>query len=166
MAWQRKKGAGAKPPGNEDDSIRQVLSHTKIEAIMSPEVVSIVEDTHFSNVPQLFTNHNIRHLPVVDEDNELVGLMTQRELYKIQSPRKLEDGSWYYDESILDNIILSHVMIKDLLTLHPEDTVKEAVFLMVHHKCGCIPIVDEKNILCGIITQHDILKITLAILKG
>ena len=66
----------------------------------------------------------------------------------------------------LNNIQLHAVMIKDPFTLQPEQPVIEAIIPMVHHKYGCIPVVDKKKILCGIITQYDILKTALEIFKA
>lgn len=166
MEKQTKKGTEKKRQvEGEDYYIRTLLKNTKIKAIMSHPVISIQSEAPFHEVPELFKNNDIRHLPVIDEEDKLVGLITRTDLYQIQSPRRKMDGSWYYDSETLDNIILRHVMIKDPLTLHPENTIAETILPMVSHKYGCIPIVDENNILRGIMTQHDILKMAAEILK-
>jgi predicted transcriptional regulator len=63
-----------------------------------------------------------------------------------------------YDKESLDGHILKHVMIKEVFTLLPEDTLGEAIKAMIRWKYGCIPIVNEQKCLIGIITQADILK--------
>jgi CBS domain-containing protein len=148
---------------SEDYYVKILLSKTKIKEIMTKPPISLKINARFSRVVALFNRYKIRHLPIVNNDGKIVGLMTQRHLYKIQSPRKLVDGSWYYDKQALDNIELHTVMITNPLTLHPEDSISDALVPMVRNKYGCIPIVDKNDILCGIITQHDILKAALQI---
>ena len=147
----------------EDYYVKVLLKETKIKEIMTASPVSVKIDEHFSEVPRKFREYGIRHLPVVDENNKLVGLITQRDLYKIQPPRKLIDGTWHYDEEVLNSTILRHVMIKDPFFMNIEDSIGEALIKMVNKKYGCIPIVDKDNFLCGIITLIDILKVAAQI---
>ena len=143
--------------------VQAFLKATKIKEIMTPKVVSLKAGALFSEVPKQFNAHGIRHLPVVDENNKLVGLITQRDLYKVHSPRKLEDGSWYYDEEALNEFILESVMLKNPFVMRPEDCVGDALLVMVRNKYGCIPIVDKDKKLCGILTRVDILKMAARI---
>ena len=125
---------------------------------MTKDVIYIRENDSFSKVAEKLANSSIRHLPVINEKGEVVGLFTQRDLYRIVSPQRNEYGEWIYDLDKLDDIILKHVMVKDPHVLQPENTVGEAVVLMFSFKYGCVPITDGKRLLCGIITQYDILK--------
>ena len=72
-------------------------------------------------------------------------------------PKKLIDGGWHYDEVELDNVILPHVMIREVFFMHLEDALGDAVLKMAQFKYGCIPVVDEARLLKGIVTQYDIL---------
>jgi len=139
--------------------IKILLKEASVEDIMTKKVISIRVDAPFSKVPKILHEHNIRHLPVVDKKNKLVGLITQRDLFKIQSPRKLMDGQWYYDDEILNCIILKNVMMKKPFMMTPEISLKRALEKMVYSKHGCILIVNPNKVLCGIITQIDILEI-------
>ena len=143
--------------------IRVLLRTMKVKEVMTAKVISIRVDTPFSEVPKRFNQFNIRHLPVVDNQNKLVGLMTQRDLYKLHSPRKLEDGSWYYDEDELNAYILEETMIRNPLAMHPEDCVGDAILAMVRTKYGCILIVDNDQVLVGVLTRFDILKMAARI---
>lgn len=141
----------------EDYYIKILLKETKLRDIMTEKVVAISIDAPFREVPKKFQEHGIRHLPVIDAKGQLMGLMSQRDFFKIIPPKKLMDGQWCYDEESLDGIILAYVMTKEVLCMGPDDTVGDALVQMVKNKYGCIPIVDGKNILKGIITQYDIL---------
>ncbi len=124
--------------------------------ISKPFTIGINEP--FSRVWEIFKLRRIRHLPVLDKDRKLEGLITQRDLYRITSPRKTTDGNLIYDKGMLDSRILKHVMTKEVVTLSPDDTLAMAIDIMVVRKYGCIPIVDEQKHLLGIITQIDVLR--------
>ena len=151
--------------GRSDDFyIRRLLKETKLKAIMRTPVISVKQDEAFSTVADKFHDHNIRHLPVVDEINKLVGLITQRDFFRIHSPRRLMDGGEFYDKASLNQFILKNVMTKDPFTLTPEQSVADAVTAMAEFKYGCIPIVDKYRELQGIVTNTDILQIAADIL--
>ncbi len=134
------------------------IDQTKLSEIMSSHVISIQVDAPFSEVARLMRQNDIRHLPIVDEESKLVGMITQRMLYQIRSPRKLIDGEWYYDEEILNDVILKNVMEKEVISLQPYHSVGKALMKMTYSKCGGIPIVEDDHTLVGIVTRKDILK--------
>ena len=142
-------------------TIRNLLRSTKLEKIMIKPVITVHENDEFHVVQEKMETHAIRHLPVVNEVGVLVGILTERYLYKIHSPRKLEDGTWYYDRATLDNFILKNVMVKEPFTLHPEDSLAEAMKDMSQFKFGCIIIVDDYRMPCGIVSRNDILRFLL-----
>ena len=150
---------------SEDYYVKILLNKVKISEIMTPKVITVNEHDRFSLVEEKMRSFHIRHLPVVDDDGKLVGILTQRDLYRAQSPRRLEDGTWYYDQNSLDSNILNVVMTKKPYSLNPEDSVAKAILVMAERKYGCIPIVQKDGVLCGIITQHDILKIAAQIIR-
>ena len=141
--------------------INSLLQSTTLGQIMIKPVISVREDDEFHVVQERMSHHGIRHLPVVNEAGVLVGLLTERYLYKIHSPRKLEDGSWYYDKVTLDNFILKNVMIKDPFVLTAESSLAEAMQTMSQQKYGCVVVVDDYHMPCGIVTRNDILKFLL-----
>lgn len=141
--------------------IQELLRSTKIKELMISPVVTVRESDEFHIVHEKLAGHDIRHLPVVNEPGCVVGLISQRHLYKIHSPRRLEDGSWYYDKDVLDGFILKNVMLKDPFLLKADNTLLEAMGVMVQRKLGCIPIVDPYRLPVGIITRGDILNFFL-----
>ncbi len=149
----------------EDYYVKILLNKIKLKEIMISPVISVLVSAPFHEVADKIVKNRIRHLPVVDEHNKLVGLMTERDLFKIQSPRRLEDGTLYYDREALDNFILGSVMIQNPFSLQGENTVGEAVLKMVESKYGCIPITTKEGVLCGIVSYIDILALAARILK-
>jgi len=139
-------------------NIKQFLWDVKVQEVMVSPVITVKETDDFAMVQEKIALYDVRHLPVVNESGTLVGLITQRDLYRIHSPRRLEDGSWYYDDEELHQFLLMKVMTPKPFTLKPDNFLYEAIEATVLHKFGCIPIVDESNKPCGIITRDTILK--------
>lgn len=142
-------------------AIQTLLQTTVLADVMAKPIVIVLESDDFHVVKDKMEAHDIRHLPVINDAGKLVGIVTERYLYKIHSPRKLEDGSWFYDREALDSFILKNVMIKEPYTLKADNTLKDAVETMSQFKFGCIIIVDEYRRPCGIVTRKDILKYLL-----
>lgn len=149
----------------EDFYVRALLNKVKLEDIMTAPVITVNVNTPFHEVADKIRQNRVRHLPVVDEKEKLVGLLTERELFKTQSPRRLEDGTWYYDPEALDGFILKNVMIKDPFTMSPNDTAAEAILEMVRLKYACVCIIKEDRVLAGIITYIDFLELAAQIIS-
>ena len=149
----------------EDPHIRAFFMKVRLSEIMIREVISLFDDDPFSLVEEKMRENCIRHLPVVDFQKKLVGIITQRDLYRTHTPRKDEDGNWFYDKESLNEHVLKDAMTKSPVSLSPDDFLGTAVMLMVDNKYGCIPLVDDDGKLVGIVTQHDILKIPAGILR-
>ena len=135
---------------------------TKIREVMVSPVITVKETDDFTLVQEKIALYDVRHLPVVDETGSITGIITQRDLYQIHSPRRLDDGSWYYDKAALSQFLLKNVMVPKPFTLKPGNSLFEAIEATVLHKFGCIPIVDDYRKPCGILTRDTILKFLIA----
>ncbi|MBI4309801.1 MAG: CBS domain-containing protein [Candidatus Omnitrophica bacterium] len=137
--------------------IHEALSSIKLKDVMTSPVITVQEWEDFHVVQDKLEAHDIRHLPVVDDSGRLVGMISQRHLYKICSPRRMDNGGWHYDKDMLDSFILKRVMVRDVYILRPDNTVADAIKDMVQFKIGCIPILDDSRRPVGIVTRDDIL---------
>jgi CBS domain-containing protein len=107
---------------------------------------------------QLMRVHGIRHLPVVDKDDRVIGVFTHTDLNKCYPPKENED-SWFYDKDELNAMRVGHHMTSEPAVLIPEDTLREAALTMVRGKYACVPIISSQTKkLVGIITYIDVLK--------
>lgn len=131
---------------------------TKISEVMASPVITVKGSDNFAVVNEKMSIYDLRHLPVVDEKGSIMGIITQRDLYQIHSPTRLEDGSWFYDNEVLNQFLLMKVMTPDPFTLKPSNSIYEAIEATVRFKFGCIPIVDDNKHPCGILTRHTVLK--------
>ncbi len=128
---------------------------------MTTPVMTVNEEEDFHVVQDKFSTYDIRHLPVINHSRQVVGLISQRHLYKIHSPRRLESGEWFYDKDELDAFILKNVMVREPFVLKSTHTLQDAMKAMVQFKLGCIPIVDDIARPVGIITRDSIISFFL-----
>ena len=136
------------------------------EIMHTPPIVLHMYDP-FHMVEKTLREKRIKHLPVVNNDNKLVGIITLSDLYRTCSPkRNMEDGSFFYTDEQLDAYILRTIMTKDPHCLKETDTLYTAMLAMVNGGYGCIPITDAEGKIAGIITQTDIVKISTTLLCG
>ncbi len=97
---------------------------------------------------------NIRHLPIVDEDGRLVGLVTQRSLLRAL-PSDVSNFSRFEISYVLGRIKIDHVMVKDVFTIDENTAIEEAARIMADRKIGCLPVMRSSD-LVGIITDNDL----------
>jgi acetoin utilization protein AcuB len=104
----------------------------------------------------------IRHLPILDADERLVGLVTQRTLMHALPPDLSEFGPFVVNY-ILAKLQAHNVMVRDVITIDPDTTIEEAARIMADKKIGCLPVVDD-DALVGIITDSDLFNIMVDLL--
>ena len=132
---------------------------------MSVPAITIYADEPLHRVEEKMRVNGIRHLPVLDRRERVVGVITQRDLYRTLSPRPTEDGAIYVPE-LLDEFILEKVMTPDPTVLGPEDAIGDAIRIMAYQRYGCIPVVDGEKRVLGIVTQPDVLKYVASLLDA
>jgi acetoin utilization protein AcuB len=129
---------------------------------MTKDPVTVNPDVSMMRAGKIMREKEIRRLPVVDENNVVIGIVTDRDV-KQASPSKattLDIHEMYY--------LLSEIKVKDIMTLNPatltdEDTIERAALLMLKMKVSGFPIVDADQKLVGLITEYDVFKVLTSI---
>ena len=125
-------------------------------------LVVVTPGTSVIEAQRLMQDHNIRHVPVVTEQHNLVGLLT-RETMLQAVPWSAASLSTLETQYILSKLTAGKVMIRDVITVSETVAVEEAARIMVDHKIGCLPVLRE-GALVGIITDIDLLSTTMEML--
>jgi acetoin utilization protein AcuB len=130
---------------------------------MTPQpLVVVTPDTPIIEAQQLMQDHNIRHVPVVTEHQNLVGLLTREAMLQAM-PWSASSLSVLETQYILSKVTAGKVMIRDVMTVTEDVAVEEAARIMVDHKIGCLPVL-RAGALVGIITDIDLLSTTMEML--
>jgi len=119
--------------------------------------VTISPDASFFEARRLIHEKGVRHLPVVDKKDRLVGIVTDRDIRQA-GPSGATTLSVHELNFLLEKVTVAGLMTpKDkLITITPDTLIEEAVQLMHDHKIGCLPVV-EGGKLYGIFTETDAL---------
>ncbi len=120
-------------------------------------VTTISPDASFFEARNLIHEKGIRHLPVVDKDNRVVGILTDRDI-RGAAPSDATTLSVHELNYLLGKLKVSAFMTpkNKLITITPDTLIEEAVQLMSDHKIGCLPILEDEK-LYGIFTETDAL---------
>ena len=135
----------------------------KVKDVMRSSVVTLHESDSMNVADDVMSMGRIRHLPVVDSQRRVVGIVTQRDLYKAAISSVLgfnpsKEREW------LGQIRVTDVMTKEVTMIDPEAGVVSAVDKMVTDKIGSLPVVKDEK-LVGLLTETDCLRCFRDLLK-
>ncbi len=130
------------------------MEATRVQDVMTSEVTTLKRNEKLTLADDVMQLGRIRHLPVLDDDGqELVGIVTQRDLFRGALARALGYGQ-HARRKILDTLFVKEVMTTDVITTGPEAPLVEAARVMMERKIGCLPVVKDRR-LVGILTEGD-----------
>jgi CBS domain-containing protein len=133
-----------------------MLDAMKVRDVMTTEVLTLREEDNLEALEDEMRYFDVHHLPVVDGDR-LVGLITHRDILRY-AVSKLARSSVVRatNDSALRATFVASVMNRQVQSVAPDATLREAAQLLVRGRYGCLPVVDADNRLVGIITNYDI----------
>ncbi len=115
------------------------------EHIMSTKVINLPIDTPFDEAWQLFQKYKFRHFPVIDNNNKLAGIISDRDMLSFSSKNTSE-------------LTLKDIMKTPVLTASKQAFIREICQIMFNQHIGALPITNKAGKLEGIITRSDILR--------
>lgn len=125
--------------------------------LMTRQVVTLNEEDDLVDINENMETLGLRHLPVVDDDR-LVGIVSHRDVLRV-SAGTLEPGAAQRDAILKERTFVRDIMTRDVVTVRAETTVGEAAKLLLRHKFGCLPVVEDDGKLVGIVTEHDFVRL-------
>ena len=128
---------------------------------MTQNPVTVAPDEKISAVIDLMKYNKIHRTPVVDSNDELVGLITEGMIASSNSAKSL---SIYELNYLLSKTNVRTVMIKHPISVNENALMEEAAEKLLKHDIGCLPVVNDQNKVTGILTQNDIFKAFLDML--
>jgi CBS domain-containing protein len=127
----------------------------KVRDVMTRDVATLDLNDELSLADDIMKLGRIRHLPVVDE-GRLVGIMSQRDLFKASLASAMGFGEKAKRE-FMKTVAVKEVMVDEVITISPEASIEEAGKVMLEKKIGCLPVIEEGNLI-GLVTETDILR--------
>ena len=132
-----------------------------VENWMNPNVITVDADDSMLDATKLLKEHNIRHLPVL-EQGKLVGVITDRDLKRAapSDATALEAHELLY---LIANIKVREIMTKNPITVPYNFTIEEAAELLLQARISGMPVVDKDGDVIGTITQTDLFKVLISL---
>jgi acetoin utilization protein AcuB len=126
---------------------------------MQRDVVSVAPSSTLKEARRLMREHNVRQLPVTGKENELIGVLSDRDIREAMLPvGLLPCGSEEEMEEWLAKTPVEKVMTRKVVTATIHDSLEDAVVLLHDFRVNSLPVVDDSNRVAGMITRTDILK--------
>lgn len=124
---------------------------------MTSPAITVREDVPLQEVREILHDRNFRHLPVVDGDDKLIGIVTDRDLRSATPSTILEEMESRSELTRMALTPVRAIMSTKLVTLSPTSTLDDALFLLDRKKVGAIPVVNEQRCVMGIFSIRDLI---------
>jgi acetoin utilization protein AcuB len=135
-----------------------------VEKSMAKQVVTIGRDTGILEARKLMDDHKIRHLPVVETDGTLVGIVTDRDIRSAMPSLLQENFNSTAERERLSRLTAQDIMTPEPLAVRPNHTIQDVLLLIQEKKVGALPVTDENGKIRGIISVRDLMRAFINVL--
>lgn len=125
---------------------------------MTIKVVTIRPEATVLEAQKMMATHQIRHLPVIDGEDRLIGVVTDRDVRSILPYDCYKDPGCTEEQEKVAGLKIKDIMAVEPLTISPSDTIQDALLLIQEKRVGAFPVVDDTGKLKGIISVRDLLR--------
>ncbi|GGA62091.1 CBS domain-containing protein [Ornithinibacillus halotolerans] len=143
----------------------------KIKDFMIPDVISVKEQTTVKELLELLVEKKIGGVPVVNEDNTLVGVISDGDVIRYLKPNSRAVFDMFAiimvneQENLLEKLsytlsksVSNMMKTRDIITLHPDNKLEDAFSIFAKYHFKKIPITDENKRVVGVISRGDLLR--------
>jgi CBS domain-containing protein len=130
----------------------------RVSEVMSRNVVTIEGSDSCRDAVTRMHRARVRHLPVVDRDGHLVGIVTDRDLrHRLFNPGVFHEIGTVAVDSLLAAVRVREIMSAPVVSIESQADLEDAARLMLEDKVGSLPVVEEGRVV-GILTETDLLR--------
>lgn len=131
---------------------------------MTRKVITVGPETDIFKAQELMSQNQIRHLPVVEANDRLIGIVTDRDIRSALPYKFFKEPPSEKEKAKFAKLQIKDVMSKRPITISPTYTIQDALLMIQEAKVGALPVVDEENRLKGIISVRDLLRAFINVL--
>lgn len=128
----------------------------RVRDLMTKEVRTIGRNDKASDADALMSEARVRHLPVLDDEGQLAGILSRRDVYRTALQRTFGYGEKAQDR-ILGNLVVKELMTNRVETVAPEAPIAEAASRMLEKKISALVVVEGERVV-GILTESDFVR--------
>jgi CBS domain-containing membrane protein len=135
-----------------------------VRDIMTDKLIALRDSYSLYTARQIMDMARIRHIPIVDADGVFIGLVTHRDMLSAAVSKLAEIDDETQDE-IYSGIPIKEVMRQDVRHTTPDAPLRDAAQMLLSHKYGCLPVVENKK-LAGILTESDFIRLSIILMDA
>lgn len=127
----------------------------RVQDLMTTRVISARPDDTLALVSDLMDEHRVRHVPIVDEEEALVGLVSHRDLLRTMAHA---DVPSYAERTVLEQRLAKEAMSVSPESVDADTPLADAARIMLENKYGSLPVVSGMRLI-GIVTESDFVRL-------
>jgi acetoin utilization protein AcuB len=131
---------------------------------MTRKVITVAPEEGIFKAQELMAANKIRHLPVVEKDGRLIGIVTDRDIRSALPYKFFKESPSEKEKKKLSRLKIKDIMAKNPMTISATHTLQDALLMIQDARVGALPVVDENGILTGIISVRDLLRAFINVL--
>ena len=131
----------------------------EVRDLMTDRVFTVGPADDLESLCDLMDAHHVRHVPIVDREGDIVGLVTQRDLARSALGAQ-EFLPLSLQQEILRRRKVREIMATEVETIEPDEGLRVAAEMLLENKIGCLPVVEGEH-LVGILTESDFVRLAL-----
>jgi len=135
-----------------------------IDKSMTTDVITIHPETSIAEASELLVRNRVRHLPIIDEDGKLLGIVTDRDIRSAMPSTMSVGEEADRERERISRLEVRDIMTRKVVTLSPMHTLEDALLLMQRTKVGAFPVVDPEGRLMGILSVRDLMRAFINVL--
>jgi acetoin utilization protein AcuB len=125
---------------------------------MTRKVITVDPQANIFEAQELMAENKIRHLPVVDTNGRLLGIVTDRDIRSALPYKFFKEAPSGEEKKNLTRLKINEIMTRDPITISPSHTIQDALLIIQDAKVGALLVADENRKLLGIISVRDLLR--------
>lgn len=135
-----------------------------IDKSMNKNVITIAPECSILEAKERMEKHDIRHLPVVNPDNILLGVVSDRDIRSAMPSPFFSEEEYSVVKEKVSRLAVKDIMTTKVVTVSPNNTLEDAIIMMQSVKVGAFPVVDPDGRLKGIISVRDLMRAFINVL--
>jgi acetoin utilization protein AcuB len=131
---------------------------------MVSQVITIDKDASVFEAQEKMAASGIRHLPIVEDDNRLIGIVTDRDIRSAMPYSLIKKKGSLEEREKIAQLRVEDIMTRNPKTISPMYTIQDALLMIQKEKVGAFPVVDDDGKLKGILSVRDLLRAFINVL--
>lgn len=131
--------------------------------LMTADPLCLLRSASLKDAHDLMREKNIRHIPVIDDQGQLVGMLTQKVMMASVIGLLAKYGVTALERKEKQQLV-ADLMLTDFATISAEQSLREVATFFVKNRHGCLPVITAENKLIGILTSSDFVRLAAELL--